>query len=148
MKLEGVIFKSGVQRCILVPDEVANALGGGPRIPVLARIGEIEFQSTLMPVADGGFKLFINGDVRRALAVDVGDHVVVALKADPDQGETTVPHDLGEAVDDFGLSTLFWALTPRQRREMVTFVERAKSPSTRAKYIARVIEVLEKRTSR
>ncbi len=50
-------------------------------IPVVARIGDVEFETSLFP-KDGGYVVPVKDAVRRAVDLEVGDTVTVRLTVD------------------------------------------------------------------
>ena len=70
-----------------------------------------------------------------------GDEVAIELRRDRASSEVPCPDDLAAALAmlDGGLEA-FAGLTEAQRTPMIAFVERAKTPGTRARYVQRVLE--------
>lgn len=73
----------GTWQFIRVPPEVRSALGAGARrggtIPVVARIVDREWPTSLLPWADGAAQLNIPATHRRALGVHPGDVLTVEV---------------------------------------------------------------------
>jgi hypothetical protein len=65
--------------------EAGNASYGWGAVPVRARIGETEWETSLLP-KDGGYVLPLKQSVRRAERIDEGDTVAVALTVAPRGG--------------------------------------------------------------
>ena len=71
--------------CTWVQDEAAVASYGWGAIPVRARIGATEWETSLLP-KDGGYVLPIKVAVRTGEQVDEGDEVTVAMSIAPRGG--------------------------------------------------------------
>ena len=56
--------------------------------------------------------------------------------------ETLTPPDLAVALEKAGLTGAFAALPPSHRREYLTWIDAAKTAATRARRIAKTIEML------
>lgn len=141
------IYRVGMNYCVDVPAEVSATLGRGKYIEVRGEASGQAFRTRLTPRGGGRHRLFLNGSVRAAAGVGEGDEVTVELAPDESRPEPELPTDLVAALDrlDGGVQA-FAALTAAQRRGMVEFVERARRPETRERYIERVVEVVSERT--
>lgn len=73
------------ERCDEVRDAAELASYGWGTVPVRARIGTTEWETSLFP-KDGGYVLGVKQAVRRAERIDVGDMVEVALVVAPRGG--------------------------------------------------------------
>ncbi|MGI5131363.1 DUF1905 domain-containing protein [Pseudonocardia sp. CA-107938] len=71
--------------CELVRAEAAQASYGWGAIPVRARIGATEWETSLLP-KDGGYVLPVKVAVRRAEQVEPGDTVGVGMSVAPRGG--------------------------------------------------------------
>jgi hypothetical protein len=71
--------------CDEISAEAAQATYGWGAIPVRVRIGETEWETSLLP-RDGGYVLPVKNVVRRAEQVGVGDTVGVAMSVAPRAG--------------------------------------------------------------
>ena len=71
--------------CTAVRAEAAQASYGWGAVPVRARIGATEWETSLLP-KDGGYVLPVKTAVRRAEQVDEGDVVAVAMSIAPRGG--------------------------------------------------------------
>lgn len=71
--------------CDEIRAEAAQATYGWGAIPVRVRIGETEWETSLLP-RDGGYVLPVKNVVRKAEQVGVGDAVGVAMSVAPRGG--------------------------------------------------------------
>src|SRR5580765_7648391 len=72
---------------VLVSAARAKTLKSGWRkpMPVLVRINgkpEMPWRINMMPIGNGGFYLYLHGDVRKASGTKVGDHVNAEVRFD------------------------------------------------------------------
>ena len=127
-----------------VPADVSRALAGDPPERYVRVEGAADghpFRTRLTPRGGGAYRLFLDGDVRAAAAIDVGDEVAIEVVRAGAPPEPPLPDDLREALSalDDGVAA-FTRLTEAQRTGMLAFVERARTASTRARYVERVVE--------
>ena len=132
-----------------VPADVSRALAGDPPERYVRVEGAADghpFRTRLTPRGGGAYRLFLDGDVRAAAAIDVGDEVAVEVARADAPPEPPLPDDLRAALSavDGGVEA-FTRLTEAQRTGMLAFVERARTASTRARYVERVVEEVRRR---
>ena len=137
------LYAVGVNRCVDVPPEVSEALGGETHIRVGGRVGGEPFRSNLAPRGGGMHRLFVHSDIWRKLGVDVGDVVEVEIERDDEEWEITVPADLTEAMPE-GSEALqaFQALTVPNRKRFIDRIEETKTPATRKRRIEQGVQLL------
>ncbi len=145
---EAHIYRQGILRCVDVPSAVSAALDDWQYPPVVATVGGEQRATTLMRRREGGFRLFLHDELRKAANVDTGDRVDVVLTFD-EAPTDVVPDDIIEAAErlDGGVEALE-LLPPGLRREMLRFVGGAKNDSVRAKRVARVVEMIGERAAK
>lgn len=142
------IYRQGILRCVDVPAELAARYAEWWHPAVVAEVGGRERATTLMRRADGGLRLFLHDELRRAGNVDTGD--LVAIRIRPDESPVTlIPDEVHDAVAhvDGGAEALA-LLPPGLRREMLRFIDGAQSEATRMKRIARVTELIAQRAAK
>jgi hypothetical protein len=66
------------EECADIRGVAAMATYGWGVIPVLARIGEVEFETSLFP-KDGGYLLPLKDAVRKPAGITVGDDITVQM---------------------------------------------------------------------
>ncbi len=138
--------------CVDVPAEASRALAGDPPeryVRVEGTANGHPFRTRLTPRGGGAYRLFLDGDVRAAAGIDVGDEVTIEVTRADAPPEPPLPGDLREALSalDGGVEA-FFGLTEAQRTGMLAFVERARTASTRAGYVERVVDEMRKRVGR
>ncbi len=142
------IYRQGILRCVDVPPEVASAFAEWHYPPVVVVVGGKSRVTMLMPSPDGGLRLFLHDELRKAAQADTGDQVSIELRPDTDP-ELPMPEEIVAAAEriERGVEAL-WLLPPGLRREMLRFVLGAKSPETRSRRVARITELLTERAAR
>ncbi len=139
------IYQVGSNRCLDVPVSISRALGGQRYLPVVLTLGRARRRTTLVPRGGGRHRVFLDSRVRRAAGVDTTDQVTVTLEADPQPVAPALPADLEAELNRRpGRLAGFQRLSAYLRREAVSWLEKAQRPETRAKRIARILELAEK----
>lgn len=144
--------KLAMNYCVDVPPDASRALAGDPPeryVRVEGTVNGHPFATRLTPRGGGAYRLFLDGAVRAAAGIDVGDEVAIEVARADAPPEPPLPDDLREALSalDGGVEA-FAALTEAQRAGMLTFVERARTAGTRARYVERVVEEVRRRLDR
>ena len=137
------LYAVGVNRCVDVPSEISQALGGETHIRVKGRVGEEPFRSNLAPRGGGLHRLFVHSDIWRKLGVDLGDAVHVEIEHNEVEWEITIPADLADAMPE-GSEALeaFQALTVPNRKRFIDRIKEAKTPATRKRRIEQGVQLL------
>ena len=138
--------------CVDVPAGASEALAGDPPERYVRVEGAADgqpFRTRLTLRGGGAYRLFLDGAVRAAAGIEVGDEVAIEVTRAETPPEPPLPDDLREALDAIdGGAEAFAALTEAQRTGMLAFVERARTASTRARYVERVVQEMRKRVAR
>ena len=142
-RFRATLYAVGVNRCVDVPLEISEALGGETLIRVRGSVGGGPYRSNLAPRGGGAHRLFVHSDIWRKLGIDVGDAVDVEIEGDEQEWEITVPVDLAEAMPE-GSEALqaFQALTIPNRKRFIDRIEEAKTPETRKRRIEQGVQLL------
>lgn len=124
-----------------VPDDVNAALGGGARIPVRATFDGVDYRGSVVTMS-GVRCIGLLKDIRQQLGKAPGDVVSVTLERDDTPRTVDVPEDLAAALAAAGVRERFDALSYSHRREHVNAVVEAKKPETRARRVAKAVEMV------
>ena len=145
-RFSAMLYAVGVNRCVDIPPEITDALGGKTHIRVKGRVGDEPFLSNLAPRGGGKHRLFVHSGVWRKLGVDMGDLVDVEIERDDEEWEISVPADLAEAMPA-GSEALeaFQALTIPNRKRFIDRIEETKTPATRKRRIEQGVQLLVER---
>src|SRR5579871_135403 len=118
-------------------------------MPVRVRVNgqpETPWRINLMPVGDGGFYLYLHGDVRKAWKTKVGDSVTVEVEFDEEykNGPThPLPPWFKKALDKDRRAAQAWSeLIPSRQKEILRYFSRLKSPEAQARNLERAMRVL------
>jgi hypothetical protein len=157
-KFLATIYRIWMMRHVDVPDEIARRLqkeAGMQRaqraskntqhkyIPVVATVDGTSVRTTLMPAGGGRYRMQFNADLRKAANADAGDLVGVTLAFDPGSREVNVPKDLAASLRKHSKARkAFEKCPPGHRRQIVKWMDEAKSEIVRQRRIARVIDIL------
>lgn len=100
----------------------------------------------MMPIGDGGFRLYLNGKVRKASGTGVGDRVEVELRFDVKYRSGPahpMPAWFRAALKKNPVARKNWeALIPSRKKEILRYFSLLKSPGAWERNLARVIRVL------
>ena len=125
-----------------VPADVVTGLGSGKRPPVTVTVNGHTYRSTVAPMG-GRYLLPLSAANRTAAGVAAGDEVDVEVALDTAPREVTVPDDFAEALANEPVAKQrFDALPYSHRLRHVLAIEEAKAPETRARRIAKALEML------
>jgi hypothetical protein len=118
-------------------------------LPVLVRINgkpAEPWRINMMPVGDGSFYLYLHGDVRKASDTKVGDRVQLEIGFDAryrNGPQHPVPLWFKAALQKNPRAMKNWeALIPSQRKEILRYFARLKSPEARGRNLERALYVL------
>ena len=125
-----------------VPDEVAEALGGGGRIKVLAEFDGVPYQGSVVTYSSRKV-LGILRAIRDQLGKGPGDDVLVGLEGDDSEREVAIPPELEVAFDEVpGSREAFERLSFSHRRRHVEHILEAKQEDTRSRRALATVEAV------
>jgi hypothetical protein len=132
----------GDRPAVVLPAEVAAAMGGRGRIPVAGTINGVPFRGSTMPLGDGRHCVGFRKDTRaEAGGVEMGDAVTIEIRRDDAPRTVAVPADMAAALaTEPGVRAAFDLMSYTHRREWVEAVEGAKRPETRARRISEAVD--------
>lgn len=128
---------------VAVPVNVVAALGGGGRIPVNATFDGVAYAGSIASMGSGPCLGLLKA-IRDQLGKQPGDTVEVTLSRDTGERTVGIPDDLANALESAGARAAFDKLSYSHRREHVNAVNEAKRPETRARRIAKAVEMVVK----
>jgi hypothetical protein len=137
------IVQTGRTACgIRVPEAVVDGLGGGRRPPVVVRIGDYTYRSSVATMG-GEWWLGVNSEHREASGLRAGDEVEVTLALDTAPRELAVPPELAAALDaDRVAKAFFDGLSYSNRRVFTLSVEGTTNPQTKVRRVERAIALM------
>lgn len=146
-----VIEINNINPYVFVSAEHAAQLKEGwcKPLPVRAWVNgqpETPWRVNLMPVGDGSFYLYLNGDVRSASGTKVGDVVSLEVQFDDEYRSGPVhpmPLWFGNALDQNSQAKQAWnALTPSLQKEILRYFAQLKSSEAQARNLQKAMHVL------
>jgi hypothetical protein len=151
LRFRSKIEIKGVNPYVLVDARHAARLKKDWRkpMPVLIQVNgkpDVPWRINMMPVGDGRFYLYLQGDVRKASGTGVGD--VVGLKVQFDDGYRGGPaHPMplwfGDALNRNPSAKRSWmGLTASRQKEILRYFAGLKSNEARQRNVRRALHVL------
>jgi hypothetical protein len=127
---------------ITIPFDVQKEYGTRARVPVRGTLNGAPFRSSIVPMG-GRHMMVVPKKLRDAAGVGAGETVTVVMERDTEPRVVTPPADLAAALDADEAAKAAWAkLSYTHQKEHVLAIEEAKKPETRARRLARTLEVL------
>ncbi|MBU0508564.1 YdeI/OmpD-associated family protein [bacterium] len=127
---------------IEIPFDVEKEYGARGRVPVKATFDGEPYRGSIFPYG-GVHLLLVLKAIRQKLDKDVGDSVRVTLELDTQTREVKLPDDFRKALGkNKKAKTVFEDFSYNHRREYVMWIESAKQAETRARRIAKAVEMI------
>ena len=128
---------------VLVPDEIARALGGLKQMRVVGTVNGVAYQSSTMPYGGRGLFMGVHKATREAAAVAFGDRVEVEIARDDRPRVLAIPPELEAAfAAEPALRERFDALSFSRRKDLAVPIGEAKLPETRAARLEKAMSQL------
>jgi hypothetical protein len=141
------IYKIGVNPYVLPPVRVLKELfkqagkEAGP-IPVSGTLNGHAFVQTLVKYS-GRWRLYLNGPMRKAAGIDVGDMAEVTIAYDAVERIVAMHPKLQKALDEnVEAKQKFEQLAPSLQKEFIRYIANLKSEASVDKNIPRAIGLL------
>ncbi len=143
-KIEGK--EAGVVAAIMPPVDVPEFFGTRARVPVRGTINGYPFRSSLMPMG-GCHMMPVNKTLRDGAGARPGDIVDVVMERDEEKRTVEAPAVLKKAWAKNKVAKANWEkMAFTHKKEIALWIEAAKKEETRARRVAKAMEVLEKGT--
>ena len=140
------IYKLGINPCVDVPKRVSQTFGKRGYVPVRGMLNRQPIRATLVPKGEGRHRLFINGDMRKRAAVDVGNRVKLTLRVDGQPRIVAMPQKFAHALrSNRAAKVAFEQLQPSIRKQILTYLGWLKSPEALQRNIEKTIAMLLRR---
>jgi hypothetical protein len=140
VKIEG--SEAGVVAAITPPFDVVEVFGTRARIPIRGTINGFAFRSSLMP-SGGRHQMPVRKSLRDGAGVRPGDTVSVVLERDQAERTVEAPEVLKKELRNRHTARASWEkLSFTYKKEIALSLTGAKQEQTRARRLARVLEVL------
>jgi hypothetical protein len=142
-RFSATVIHVGINPCVDLPRRVSVALGRSGYIPVREKLNGCLFRTGLVSLGAGRHRLFLNGAMRNAAHVDVGDDVRIALEYDPRPRRLAVPRPLTQALRHTSAASRAWArLTQSRRKEILAYLNSLKRSESLSRNVRRTIDYL------
>ena len=134
------VYRQGINYLVDVPAEISMSLATSTHVPVVGTVNGQSFRGTMVPVAGGRHRLYLNSEMRKSVNAAVGDTVAIRCQRDTTSGEPPMPDDFNAALDTVAGAKHRWdGCSPAHRRELLSWINDARKPETRARRIARAV---------
>jgi hypothetical protein len=128
---------------VLIPEEVATALGGLRQMRVVGTVNGVAYHSSTMAYGGRGLFMGVHKATRAAAGAEFGDEVEVVVSRDDRPRTLDLPAELESAFKaEPALRDRFEALSFTRRKEMAVPIGVAKLPATRAARLEKALRQL------
>ena len=125
---------------VLVPREIATALGGLKQMRVIGTLNGVPYQSSTMPYGGRGLFIGVHKATREAAGIEMRDLVEVVVQRDERPRVIDIPPELESAFSaEPALRVRFQALAFTHRKEMALSIADAKRSETRERRLSAVV---------
>jgi hypothetical protein len=133
-RLRAKLYRITQIRWVDIPRRAVASLGPGRRIHALLRFNDDLDRVTLLPGKRGRYKLAFKVELLKAAEVDAGDIVEFSLAPDTASREPDLPAEMAKAFRARPQLMERWMKhSVAIRRQIVRYIEQAKSPEVRAR---------------
>jgi Bacteriocin-protection, YdeI or OmpD-Associated/Domain of unknown function (DUF1905) len=128
---------------VYLPFDVFEAFGTRSRMAVKGEIKGFPFRSSIFPMGGGKFYMVVNREMREGAKVKAGETVEFVMEKDGEPRAIATPPDLLKALSARKSAKAAWdKLSYTHRKEFINEIEEAKKPETRARRIAKAVEMI------
>lgn len=128
---------------MLLPPDVATALGGLKQMRVVGTLNAIAYQSSTMPYGGRGLFMGVHKATQAVAGIALGDLVDVEVSRDDRPRMLDLPTELVSAfAADPDLRQRFDALAFTRRKQLAAPIGEAKLPATRAARLEKALRHL------
>jgi hypothetical protein len=148
-QFRAVIYKTGINFCVDVPQEITAALSATKGyIRIKGTINDFAFTKFLVPVKSGPYCLFVNMLTLKGAKTKVGETAdfIIEQEAEDLEKEYPMPDRLAVLLRQKDLLGTFNALTYHRRKDILRYLNNIKTPHTLEKNINKIILQLEGKT--
>jgi hypothetical protein len=138
--------EAGVVAAITPPVDVPEFFGTRARVPIRGTINGYQFRSSLMPMG-GCHMMPVNKTLCKGAGVKPGDMVEVVMERDEEERMVEAPPALKKVLTKNKTAQANWEkLSFSHKKEMAIWIAGAKQEETRARRLAKVMQVLKSGT--
>lgn len=138
-----VVRKRGETPYVDIPHVISRDLGASGFIPVTGTIGAHAVSTSLVPVGNGRYRLYLDAVTRRKMRLKPGETVVVELDRDTRTGSVSLPEDFERVLSgNPDAAEAFGKLPEHRRNELLKHLDGTREPDLRARTIDGIIRWL------
>lgn len=124
------------------PFDVPETFGTRARVPVRGTINGFPFRSSLMPMG-GCHGMAVNKTMREGAKAKAGDVVEVVMERDEEERTVDAPPELKKELAKHKTAQANWEKQSfSNKKEMAISIREAKHQETRARRLAKVMQIL------
>jgi hypothetical protein len=136
IRFEAKLFKIGSWTLLRLPKSASAKLPSRGMTMVGGAINDFHFQAALEPDGKGSHWFKLDKTMRKAVGVDVGDTVTLAIEPVKEWPEPDVPADLKNALTAAPNAHALWMeITPMARWDWIRWIRSTKQAETRKRRI-------------
>lgn len=140
-RFQAKVVKKDVFFGVDLPVAASRAIGVRGFVPVVGTVNGAPLRSSLSPSGEGRHHLLLNREVREAAGIVPGERVALVLRVDAEPPTLPLAEDLADALREEGVLESFEQLPRGRRNQYLNWMESAVHEETRAKRIARLVEI-------
>ena len=146
-RFTATIYKLGINPAVDPPEEVLAALFESAErdkspLPVRGKIAGAEFTQTLVKF-QGGWRLYVNGEMLTASGSGVGDEIEVEIEIDPRPRNVAMPVRLRDALKfDKKAKIAFGELPPSRQKEIFKYINSLRTEESIARNVEKILQQL------
>ncbi len=126
-----------------IPLNLAKETGIKSRMRVKGSIDGVTFSGTLLPGGSTKHFIVVKKELRGKIGKEVGDRVRVKINVDSSPVRVDVPDDFSQALAaNPPAKAHFREIAPSHKKAYLSWIDEAKRPETRARRIAKAVEML------
>ena len=144
------IYKIGINAVADVPDTVSGKMKPEKGyIRIKGTINGFDFTTTLTPVRDGLYRLYVNIPMLKGGNAALGDEAKFSIEQNFTAKENDYPMvpELKNELKSKKLEEAFESLTPSRRKDILKYLNYLKTAETLQKNIDKVIQQLEAKST-
>ncbi|TQL47322.1 bacteriocin resistance YdeI/OmpD-like protein [Homoserinimonas aerilata] len=131
----------GSSAYVAFPHDVRELFGTGGRVPVVATFDGVPYRGSLVTYG-GPHLILVLASIRESIGKEPGDTVHVTIALDEEPRLIELDEDVAAAFTAAGVTDAFRAMSYSHQREYQQWIVGAKREETRARRIAKSIELI------
>jgi len=143
IRFEAKLFKIGSWTLLRLPKNASAKLPSRGMTMVGGTINDFRFQAALEPDGKGSHWFKLDKTMRKTVAADAGDTVMLAIEPVKEWSEPNVPADLKKALAVVPQAQTLWMdITPMARWDWIRWIGSTKQAETRRRRIETALSKL------